>query len=124
MKNIKTKEEANCFLEEYLPIFNKQFAKQPKSNISVFNKLSKNFDYEWSFALEESRVVENDYTIRYKGCIYQINDTLSILRKRRILIRESIYGAIKMFYKGKELSVRKIETQRKGNNKKNKAREA
>lgn len=110
LKGIRTKEDANCFLEEYLPVFNKQFAKTPKSNISVFRKLSKDFDYEWSFALEYTRTVGNDYTIRYKGNMYQIENTSSLLRKRKVTVKETISGKIKMFYKGEELKLRKIET--------------
>jgi len=75
-----------------------------------FRKLSKDFDYEWSFALEYTRTVGNDYTIRYKGNMYQIENTSSLLRKRKVTVKENISGKIKMFYKGEELRLRKIET--------------
>ncbi|WP_051904429.1 ISNCY family transposase [Hippea jasoniae] len=108
LKGIKTKEEANCFLKEYIPLFNKQFAKQPKSNISLFKKLDKDFDYEWEFALESQRNINNDYTIRYKGRLFQIKDVFSVRRKQKVLIKESIYGPIRVFYKDRELQIEEV----------------
>ncbi len=108
LKGIKTKEEANCFLKEYIPLFNKQFAKPSKSNISLFKKLDKDFNYEWEFALESQRNINNDYTIRYKGRLFQIKDVFSVRRKQKVLIKESIYGPIRVFYKDRELQIEEV----------------
>ena len=108
LKGIKTKEEANCFLKEYIPLFNKQFAKPSKSNISLFKKLDKDFNYEWEFALESQRNINNDYTIRYRGRFFQIKGTFSVRRKQKVLIKESIYGPIRVFYKDRELQIEEV----------------
>jgi len=113
LENIKTKEDANRFLEEYLPIFNKRFTKTPKSNLSYFRSLDKDFDYEWEFALESIRTVNNDHTIRFKGRLLQIKDIYSVRRKQKVLIKESIYGNIRVFYKDKELKIKEIEKEAK-----------
>ena len=60
--------------------------------------------------MEYTRTVGNDYTIRYKGNMYQIENTSSLLRKRKVTVKETISGKIKMFYKGEELKLRKIKT--------------
>ncbi len=95
-------------MKEYIPLFNKQFAKQPESNISLFKKLDKDFDYECKFALKSERSINNNYTIRYKGRLFQIKDTFSVRRKQKVLIKESIYGPIRVFYKDKELQIEEV----------------
>ncbi|WP_022671336.1 hypothetical protein [Hippea alviniae] len=113
LEDIKTKQEANRFLEEYLPIFNKRFAKPPKSNLSYFKPLSKDFDYEWEFALESTRTINNNYTIKYNSKLFQIEDIHSVRRKQKVLIKESIHKNIRVFYKEKELKIREIEKDKK-----------
>jgi hypothetical protein len=98
VKGIKTYEEANRFLERYVPYYNQKFGVEAKEKGDVHKKLTKDEkkNIERYFAKVVERTVNNDGTIRYDNKIYQIKKN-TILKNKRIMVKESIYGNVRLY---------------------------
>src|SRR6202163_4676996 len=95
---------ANAFLETtYLPEHNVRFAQAPASAEDFHRRTPSRSALDLAFKLEETRVLSNDWVIRYAGRYFQI------ARQRRhhaparstVLVREAVTGAIEMRYRGR-----------------------
>lgn len=85
LRGIKTKEEANEFLQGYLPEYNKRFGRLPVNNTDVHVKLPLEVDLERYLCIKTSRTVRNDNTISYEGKLYQIE---GIVRTKKVMVEE------------------------------------
>lgn len=88
---VKTIAEANAFLEDYIPKYNKQFALCPDCIKSVFEKVDKE-RINNTLAVLADRKVDNGHCIRYERKYYKIVDEK---------------GSQKFFKKGTEVIVAK-----------------
>lgn len=70
---VKTIAEANAFLEDYIPKYNKQFALCPDCIKSVFEKVDKE-TINNTLAVLADRKVDNGHCIRYEKKYYKIVD--------------------------------------------------
>lgn len=99
LANIATIEQANEFLARvYIPKFNAQFAviPQKKTNLHcVLNKMEKE-NLEQIFSIQDDRIVNNDFTVRYEGKWYQLSKTQPALvcRKDKVQIEKRLNGAL------------------------------
>jgi transposase len=70
---VRTGDEANAYLEqEYLPLWNSRFTVEPANPTDAHRPLGREHALAAILSPVESRVVANDYTIRYDKKIYQI----------------------------------------------------
>ena len=93
---------ANTFLETtYLPEHNVRFTQPPASAEDFHRRTPSRAALDRAFQLEETRVLSNDWVIRYDTRYFQVS------RQRRhapaqslVLVRESVTGAIEIRYRG------------------------
>ena len=109
LAGISTKPEANRFAKEvFIPQFNNKFSVLPQKKGNLHRPLT---EYEKSnfdkiFSVQNTRVVNNDFTVRHKGQWYQLAEqqpTL-VLRKDKALIEERIDGSLHISLRNKELN--------------------
>lgn len=93
---IKTKEEANQFLENYLPRYNDRFAHIARNPVNLHQRIGK-IKLLHALSIRKERVLRNDNTIRHEGKLYQIKDRFPGRRPRKIVVEERING--KLFLK-------------------------
>ena len=72
LKGIKTKEEAQAFLEVFLKEHNRRFIVSPRKQESVFRQVPKASTLDHILCLKETRTVNNDHTISFEGLVLQI----------------------------------------------------
>jgi hypothetical protein len=98
VKGIRTYEEANTFLEWYIPYYNAKFGKPPREEGDEHQRLRKEEkeDIERYFAKIARRTVKNNGTISYNNTIYQLEKG-TILKSRKITVKESIYGNVRLY---------------------------
>lgn len=108
LAGISTIDEANAFLEAYLPDHNKRFSVPPKEECPVFRPLDKDFDSHWTFAQRHTRNVLNDYTIRFNNRIFLIGSPSITLRKQQVEIRQALNGDLRFTTQFKQLSVTEL----------------
>jgi len=113
LRNICTLEEANKYLEkEYLPLINNKFGLEPKEPEDAHVPLLNTPDLSDIFCFESSRVVSNDFVIRFEKHLYQI-DRNNLPRPRpgdRVTIRRWLDGSVHFYWKDKPLLVQEINS--------------
>ena len=127
LKNISTKEEANKFLEEYLPEHNKKFSKLPLNMANLHREIPKGINLDNILSIKTKRVLKNDWTISYDNQLYlsaiaqagQIEETPFNTRipvcvrsrtgRKSVVVEERIYNTIHLIYNDIELRYKKIE---------------
>lgn len=111
LKGISTIEEANIFLEtEFLQKFNKRFQKQAKKKVDFHTSLTAYDNLDKSFSIKSERLVNNDFTIRFKNNWYQLERVQPklVLPKSRVTIEERIDGDLAIEQDNKYLHYRII----------------
>jgi transposase len=107
LRGIKTKEEANAFLKEYLPRYNKRFNVCPANEANVHVKLPRSIDLNRYLCIKKERTIRNDNTISLDGRLYQIEERGG----KNVIAEERIDGSLRIMCKGVSLKYREI-TQR------------
>jgi hypothetical protein len=105
---VTTLEGANHYLEtEFLPWVNSTLAVAPASPDDAHRPLEKHHDLAAILSHVESRQVNNDYTIRLDGKIYQIarQDVCTGLRKAVVRVETRRDGSIAVRFRDRYLGV-------------------
>lgn len=100
LRGIKTIEEANKFLGEYLPIYNKRFSIKPKERGDLHRDIPKGIKLDNILCLKTERVLRNDFTIAYNRKLYQIKDKV---KATKVMVLEKIDGSMVITHKGVNL---------------------
>jgi hypothetical protein len=107
---VRTLEQANAYLEnEYLPWWNRTLVVQPANLEDAHRGLSQDHDLGAILSHIEPRQVLNNYTVRYRSKLYQIDrrDIQVGLRKAKVQIEHRLDGSIHMRFQGRYLRIRR-----------------
>jgi transposase len=106
LEGISDLESANRFLEErFLAEMNERFTVAAKSRGDLHRRVPRDLDLARVLSFQEERVVQNDWTVRWRNRWFQLtaaNQRWSMVRKR-VLVCEQLDGTIRFFYHGREL---------------------
>ncbi len=105
LRGISTIEDANGFLQEYLPVYNKKFMVAPVSKEDLHRPVPKGIDLNKVLCIRIERTVRNDHTIAHDRNLYQIDE--SILSKK-VTVEERINGTMLIVCKGKSIRYHQI----------------
>lgn len=112
LANISTIEQANRFLEIFIPKFNEKFAVLAQKKKDLHRKLNKieKVNLDSIFAVKETRVVHNDFTIGCKGVWYQLeeNQPTLVCRKDRVVIEKRLDETTCISLRGKYLNFKEL----------------
>lgn len=98
---IRSIDKANKFLEEYyIPKHIRKFAVEAKEPWDYHIPQSKDEikEMEWIFAEESDRILKSDATIAYKSKRYQVKKWITLPRKAKIQVCESMRNEIRLYY--------------------------
>ncbi len=101
---IGTKEEANAFLEEYLPRYNERFTVCPANETDTHVKLPASVDLNEYLCIKTVRTVKNDNTIVLDGRLYQLQEQ----RGKKVVAEERLDGSLRITRKGVVLKYQEI----------------
>lgn len=109
LKNIKTLEKANTFLQStFLPGLNLKFAKPAEDLQNGHRPLAPIEDLNQIFCWDEERQVQNDWTVRFEGKHYQLLKTKGVRAKQKIVVREHLDGALSLWRENQRLGYEEI----------------
>ncbi|MFQ5586045.1 MAG: ISNCY family transposase [Thermodesulfobacteriota bacterium] len=91
LQEIKTKEEANGFLKEYLPVYNRRFRVSPANETDVHVRLPRYFNMDRYLCMKTERTVRNDNTVAHNGKLYQIEEKV---KTRKVTVEERVDGSL------------------------------
>ncbi len=94
---------ANVFLETtYLPEHNGRFAQAPASPEDFHRRTPSRTALDQALQLEDTRVLSNDWVIRYDTRYFQVaRQSQQAPARSTVLVRENAHGAIEMRYRGR-----------------------
>jgi hypothetical protein len=72
LKKVKTREEANAVLKEFLKDYNRRFTVAPRKVESVFRAAPSSHSLDRILCLKETRTVAKDHTVSFEGLVLQI----------------------------------------------------
>jgi hypothetical protein len=72
LKQVVSIEEGNGFLPTYLADHNRRFVTAPQAAEDYHTAVPKGLDLDTIFRLEETRIVSNDWVVRYHGRLFQL----------------------------------------------------
>jgi transposase len=104
LEGIKTKEEANVFLKEYLPRYNERFRVCPANEADVHVTLPRQVDLNRYLCVKKQRTIRNDNTIALDGRLYQLEGQGG----KKVVVEERLDGSMLMISKGVSLKYKEI----------------
>ncbi len=107
LRGIRTIQEANVFLEEYLPVYNRRFSVSPKGRGDLHRSVGKGVDLDAILCIKTERALRNDFTVAHNKKLYQVEDKV---RGSRVMVQERLDGSLVMIYRGQRLRFREITT--------------
>jgi len=103
LAGVTTLEEANNYLERFLPLYNKRFARAPLREGNLHRSLPRGIKLQSIFCIKGARTITNDYTVQWRGRKFLIETPSIAIRKRRVEVREHFDGKIDLGFKGRNL---------------------
>jgi hypothetical protein len=96
---------ANRFLEEeFLAPFNAKFMMPPAQATDLHRPLGPQQDLARILAVCEERVVQNDWTIRWRSSFMQLSSQSQVQPKQIVLVYEQLDGQVRAFLGERELT--------------------
>jgi hypothetical protein len=103
LRGIRTIEEANAFLEEYLPIYNRRFSVSPIEGGDLHRLLGRGLALDAILCIKTERTLRNDFTVAHNRKLYQDKVNTS-----RVMVQDRIDGSIHITHKNRALRFREI----------------
>lgn len=105
LRGIKTKDEANDFLKEYLPNHNRRFRVPAQNMADAHVKLPRGFDLDKYLCIKTARTVRNDNTVAHEGRLYQIERPV---RAGKVGVQVRVDGSMLIIRGSERLKFREI----------------
>jgi len=109
LEAVKTKEEANRFLETYLPKYNRRFSVKAREEANLHCPALRDSGLRRILSIQEKRVVRNDATIRYETKLYQLLNLEKGKSLKEVIVQERIDGKTYIVSEGRDLTYREIK---------------
>jgi transposase len=109
LEGVTTCAGANEVLERFLPAHNRRFSKQAKQAVDAHRPLGPGHNLAAILSIQETRVVANDYTIRFRNRFYQIlPPAWPGERGGKVVIEERLDGSMAIRFKEHYLKYQEV----------------
>lgn len=105
LKGISSIEDANRFLQEYLPEYNRRFSVKAKKEDNFHREIPRGLNLDRILCIKTERTLRNDYTISHNGKLYQIMDKTNA---KKVQIEERLNGTTGITYEDSRLRFKEI----------------
>jgi hypothetical protein len=109
LRGIKNLEEANEFLEKYLPQYNERFMVEPAKEVDLHREVPKGTDLKRILCIKTERTLRLDNTLRHDGKLYQVMDPWKQGRPKKIVVEERLDGRLYLMEGDQGLSYQLIQ---------------
>lgn len=112
LAGVCTCEEANRFLDGYLPIHNRRFMKEPLRPQDLHRPVPKLLNLDDIFCLKGIRTVNNGYLIKWTSRTFVLTRPTLTLRRQKVVVREWFDGRLSIRFKEKDLDYKEVDVAR------------
>ena len=110
LRKIKTMEEGNKFLKEFMAIHNEKFSKEPKLAVDLHRPLERGIDLSRILSKYEERTLTKDFQFQFNNKFYQILEaTAGCVKGAKVEIRVSKDSKLRVFRGSNELECRCLD---------------
>jgi hypothetical protein len=109
LAGVKSKEEANQFLETYLPKHNHRFSVEARSGEDLHRAAPRERELEQILSIQKKRVVRQDGTIRHGTKLCQILNLEQGIRLKEVMVQERMDGQVYLVHEGKDLKYQELK---------------
>jgi hypothetical protein len=103
-----TIEEANTFLDEFMPRHNKRFAKMALKQGDLHRRLPMGIKFRDILCIKSKRTIANDYTIRWRGRRFLIDNASLVMRRQKVEVREHLDDQITIKFNRRYLNFHEV----------------
>jgi transposase len=107
LRGIRTIEEGNRFLKQYLPLYNRRFSVPAREGNNLHRSFPKGLNLDAILCIKTERTLRNDFTIAHHKKLYQIEDRT---RASKVMVHEQINGSMRITYRDRALRFNEITT--------------
>jgi len=108
LAGVSSLEQANAFLETYLPKYNARFAIKPLRKTNLHRTIPKNLNLDEIFCIKEYRTIGNGFTCQWRNRLFLIKNPSITMKKQRVCIMEHFDEKITLKLKNKYLSFEEV----------------
>lgn len=113
LAGVCTIEEANTFLETYLPLHNKRFTRKALKEGDLHRRQPMGIKFKDILCIKAKRKIGNDSTVRWRGRRFLVDNLSLGMRKQKVDVREHFDGQITIKFHRRYLDFHEIfESQR------------
>jgi hypothetical protein len=105
LRKIKSIEEANSFLKEYLPVYNKRFSVPAVKSADLHRPLPKVIDLDRILCKKTEHTLRKDWTVAHDKKLYQVENNI---RAKKVAIEERTDGSMLIWHKNMALKFKEI----------------
>jgi transposase len=105
LRGVKTLEEGNQFLEEYLPLYNRRFSVRPRDKDDLHRRLPRGMDLNAFLCIKTERTLRNDFTVAHNHKLYQIEEAT---KASKVIVQDRMDGSMRVTYQGRALRFKEI----------------
>ncbi len=105
LRGISSIVEANEFLKEYLPVYNRRFAKKAARKENLHRPIPKGLDLNRILCIKTERTLKNDFTIAHNRKLYQIEERI---QTKKLIVEEYADGSMTIWCRGWKVRFKQI----------------
>jgi transposase len=105
LRGISSIVEANKFLKEYLPIYNRRFATKAAQTGNLHRPLPTGLHLTRILCIKTERTLKNDFTIAHDRKLYQIEERV---QTKKLIVEEYTDGSMAIWCRGQKVRFRQI----------------
>ncbi len=99
--------EGNAFLENYLPEYNRRFAKEAAKKADLHRPVVNKRALDTILSIKTDRALRNDFTVSHDKKLYQIKNNI---RVKKVTVEERTDGSMRILHNGLRLRFKEIQT--------------
>jgi hypothetical protein len=109
-RTITSDKQANAFLDRiYLPARNRAVTASPADSENAHRRIPEGLALDVVFRLEEERPIREDWTVPYRGRLYQVRrESRYAPARARVVVYETADGRVEIFYRGRAVTSRAL----------------
>jgi transposase len=108
LASVRTKEEANHFLETFLPLYNNRFSRAPLRPGNFHRPLSKTIILDDIFCWKGFRTINNGSIVKWRSRMFVLENASLGMRRQKVVVMEHLDGRLNLRFKDRDLTYKEI----------------
>ena len=110
LAGVKSLEDANTFLEEYLPTYNRRFGRVARESGDMHRRVPAGIDLRQTLSIQTVRTLRKDNAVHYERHVFLIMERWGITKRPdKVTVQERLNGKLYLVHEGYVLKYREVQ---------------